>query len=252
MEREQYAIMARREERHWWYAGMRRVALAVLADALDGRGGLRILDAGCGTGGTTRELRRFGDVVGVDLAWDALLPAAERGLTGRLARGSIERLPFASGSFDAVTSFEVVYHLGVASDTAAFAEMRRVLKPNGLLLLRVPAHDWLRGEHDRLVHTRHRYTRKEVADKLGAAGFRVEQLSWANTVLFPPAVAKRLLERSGSNGHGGDVAGEPDLWQPPAPLNAALESVVAVEALAIPRGVPLPFGLSVLAVARAT
>jgi len=34
MEREQYAIMARREERHWWYAGMRRVALAVLAGFL--------------------------------------------------------------------------------------------------------------------------------------------------------------------------------------------------------------------------
>ena len=68
MEREQYAIMALREERHWWYAGMRRVALAVLATALDGRRDLRILDAGCGTGGTTVELRRFGRVVGVDLA----------------------------------------------------------------------------------------------------------------------------------------------------------------------------------------
>ena len=40
-------------------------------------------------------------------------------------------------------------------------------------------------------------------------------------------------------------------WQPPAPINAMLESTVAVEALAIPRGLPLPFGLSLLAVARA-
>jgi hypothetical protein len=69
-------------------------------------------------------------------------------------------------------------------------------------------------------------------------------------VLFLPAVAKRLLERT--NGHDAAAAGEPDLWQPPAPINALLESAVAVEALAIPRGVPLPFGLSLLAVARAT
>jgi SAM-dependent methyltransferase len=247
MEREQYAIMARREERHWWYTGMRRVALAVLEEYLSGRHDLKLLDAGCGTGGTTIELRRFGEVVGVDLAWEALDPARGRGLQ-HLARGTIEHLPFASASFDAVTSFEVVYHLGVGNDACAFEEIRRVLKPDGLFVLRVPAHDWLRGEHDRLVHTRHRYSPAEVRAKLESAGFSVEQLTWANALLFPPAVAKRLLERVGSD----SADAEPDLWQPPGPLNAALESAIAVEALAIPRGVPLPFGLSVLAVARAT
>ena len=244
MEREQYAIMARREERHWWYAGMRQVALAVLDHVLDGRRDLRILDAGCGTGGTTVELQRYGDVVGVDLAWEALEPARGRGL-GELTRASVERLPFASSTFDVVTSFEVVYHLGVSNDVSALEEIRRVIKPGGLFLLRVPAHDWLRGHHDRLVHTRHRYSRSEVRVKLGSTGFAVDQLSWANTLLFPPAVAKRLIENSAD----GDA--EPDLWQPPVPINAVLQSLVAVEALAIPRRMPLPFGLSLLAVARA-
>jgi SAM-dependent methyltransferase len=186
-------------------------------------------------------------VFGVDLAWEALEPARGRGLRD-LARASIEHLPFADASFDAATSFEVVYHLGVASDTSALREIRRVIKPGGLFMLRVPAHDWLRGEHDRLVHTRHRYSRDEVLRKLGQAGFVVDRLSWANTLLFPPAVAKRLLERSNA---ADATAGEPDLWQPPPVLNAMLQGVVGVEALAIPYGLPLPFGLSVLAVARA-
>src|ERR1700687_1528372 len=147
MEREQYAIMALREERHWWYAGMRRVALAVLGHALDGRRGLRILDAGCGTGGTTVELRQFGEVVGIDLAWAALEPARARGLSGR-ARATNEQLPFGAAAFDVATSFEVIYHLGVGSDMCALREIRRVLKPGGLFMLRVPAHNWLRGEHD--------------------------------------------------------------------------------------------------------
>jgi SAM-dependent methyltransferase len=246
MEREQYAIMARQEERHWWYTGMRRVALAVLEGVLDGQRDLRILDAGCGTGGTTLALRHFGQVVGVDLAWEGLEPARERGLS-RLAQATIERLPFTSASFDAATSFEVVYHLGVANDIRAFQEIRRVLKSGGVFLLRVPAHDWLRGEHDRLVHTRHRYSPDEVRGKLEAAGFSVDQLTWANSLLFPPAVAKRLLERVQGETHDA----EPDLWQPPGPINSVLESAIAVEALAIPRRVPLPFGLSVLAVARA-
>lgn len=309
MEREQYAVMARREDDHWWYAGMRRVALSVLdqaladdgtavasgdstdaggawtdaargsteaahgpTDAADGPGRpapqRRLLDAGCGTGGTTVRLGRFGRVVGVDLAWEALGPAAGRARHSRppleLVRGSIERLPFADASFDAVTSFEVVYHLGVANDQRALAELRRVLQPGGLLLLRVPAHDWLRGAHDRLVHTRHRYAPAEVRTKLEQAGFHVERLTWANSVLFAPAVAKRLLERvteprpgtrtggpSADAADATEAAAEPDLWQPPPLLNALLEALVAAEAHALRRGFSLPFGLSVLAVARA-
>jgi hypothetical protein len=116
-----------------------------------------------------------------------------------------------------------------------------------LQLVRLPGHDWLRGAHDRLVHTRHRYSPSEVRQRLTSAGFRIEQLTWANTVLFPPAVLKRVLERVTSDAS----TEEPDLWQPPAPVNAVLEQAIAVEAMAIPRRVPLPFGLSVLAVARA-
>jgi SAM-dependent methyltransferase len=249
VEREQYAVMFRREQRHWWYAGMRRAALAVLDRALDGQTPVELLDAGCGTGGTTVALEQFGRVTGVDIAEAALMCANQRDLRGQLAQASIQELPFPSGRFDVVTSFEVVYHLGVSDDRRALAELRRVLRPGGLLLLRVPAHDWLRGEHDRLVHTRHRYGRGELHDKLDAVGFEVVQLSWANTLLFPPAVAKRVLERMHPNGHDADA--EPDLWLPPVPLNALLENLVAVEAVTLPRGLPAPFGLSLLALARA-
>ncbi len=249
MEREQYEVMFRREDRHWWYSGMRRAALALLRHALRDAHDPLILDAGCGTGGTTMRLQEFGRVIGVDLVWEALEPAASRGLQGRLALAGVERLPFRDASFEALTSFEVLYHAGVDDDRLAFAEFRRVLRRGGILLVRLPAHDWLRGHHDRLVHTRHRYSREEVRDKLQSAGFTIEYLGWANFVLFPPAVAKRLLERYTEK--NGDGAAEPDLWQPPGPLNAILESCLAVEALAFPRRIPLPFGLSVIALARA-
>jgi SAM-dependent methyltransferase len=243
--------MFRREQRHWWYAGMRRAALAVLEHALAGQTPVELLDAGCGTGGTTIALERFGRVTGVDLAEPALVCASQRDLRGQLAQASIQDLPFPRERFDVVTSFEVVYHLGVADDRRALAELRRVLRPRGLLLLRVPAHDWLRGEHDRLVHTRHRYGRSELNEKLEAAGFRVEQLSWANTLLFPPAVAKRVLERVQPDGRDPVADAEPDLWLPPAPVNALLENLVAVEAITLPRRLPAPFGLSLIALARA-
>lgn len=250
MEREQYRVMREREDHHWWYVGMRRTALALLDDALAGRRNLSILDAGCGTGGTTVHLRRFGQVTGVDLAWEGLRPAAQRGLAGHLARASVEHLPFRDAAFDVVTSFEVVYHLDVGNDRTALEEFRRVLTPGGLLLLRVPAHDWLRGAHDRLVHTRHRYEADELRGKLADAGFRIDRLSWANSLLLPAAATKRLLEGALPDAGRQGAAGQPDLWQPPAPLNALLEQLVAMEALLIPRGLGLPFGLSLLAVAR--
>ena len=53
MEREQYEVMFQREDRHWWYSGMRRAALALLRQALRDTTAPLILDAGCGTGGTT-------------------------------------------------------------------------------------------------------------------------------------------------------------------------------------------------------
>ena len=275
MEPEQYEVMYRREDAHWWYSGMRTAALALLrsrlshprsrgteagadGQALDagtsgdragGQRAVRVLDAGCGTGGTTVRLGEFGTVYGVDYSGEALSRSARRELGGRLTQGSIERLPYKDGAFDLVTSFEVIYHAGVTDDRRAFEELRRVLRPGGLLLLRLPGHDWLRGAHDKLVHTRHRYSRGEVASKLVQAGFRLEYLSWANSLLFPPAAAKRLLD--GVRPAHADAGAEPDLWQPPPALNWLLEQCLAVESLAFERGVRLPFGLSVIALARA-
>ena len=253
MEREQYEVMFHREDEHWWYAGMRQVALHILRSTLAGTAPARILDAGCGTGGTTVQLREFGGrIYGVDISADALQLAESRGLAGSIAQASVERLPFQDGSFDLVTSFEVIYHASVGNDQHALAELRRVLRGGGLLLVRLPAHDWLRGRHDELVHTRHRYSRREVQRKLRQAGFEVEFVSWANTLLFPPAAAKRLLARVMPEHGDGMTAPEPDLWQPPPLLNDLLERCLTVEALALPRRLPLPFGLSVIALGRAT
>jgi SAM-dependent methyltransferase len=199
-----------------------------------------VLDAGCGSGGTTAWLGRWGRVTGLDLSDDALRLARQRGLS-RLVRASIEALPFPDRSFDLLTSFDVLYHLQVGDDRRALAEFSRVLRPGGIAI-RVAAHDWLRGAHDRAVHTRHRYHRAELVEKLRSAGLEVERVSYVNCLLFPLAPAKRLFERR-------DPAGSTDLWQPPGPLNALLGRLLGLEgALVLRHG--LPWGLSVMAVAR--
>ncbi|MGE3268355.1 MAG: class I SAM-dependent methyltransferase [Chloroflexota bacterium] len=247
MEREQYDLMFAQEERHWWYLGMRRISAALLQKfpprMTDGE--VRrpeILDAGCGSGGMTRYLQHFGRVTGIDLAPEALTLAKQRGLT-RLARSSVGAIPFQDGTFDIVTSFDVLYHLNVNDDRVALSEIHRVLKPGGVALIRLPAFDWIRGAHDTVVHTRHRYTRDELAGKLEDVGFLLEHSTYANFLLFPLAPAKRYLEmRQGSHE-------ATDLWRPPGPINRLLADLLSLEAVPA-RSVGLPWGLSVFAVAR--
>src|SRR4051812_43029628 len=152
MEAEQYDLMFRQEDRHWWYLGMRRIAATLLERYFHPDNvAPNILDAGCGSGGTTSWLGRWGRVYGIDLEPHALELAQQRGLR-RLARASVQKIPFVDQSFDLITSFDVLYHLNVEDDMDALRELFRVTRPGGQLLIRVPAHNWLRGAHDRAVH----------------------------------------------------------------------------------------------------
>ena len=242
MEPEQYALMARVERDHWWY---RRHARAwwprCSADASPADRGWRVLDAGCGTGGTTAWLRRYGSVVGVDLAAEAAPFWPERGLHA-MARGSVAALPFAPARFDLVTCFDVLYHQQVADEAPALAEFWRVLRPGGLLLLRVPAYEWLRGAHDTAVHTRHRYTRSELEAAVQSAGFEVDRRHLRQ--LFPLSAGR--LKRIGERWLGESQAE----MAVPAPLvNAIFTGVLGLEARLAARWA-LPAGLSVFVLAR--
>lgn len=245
MEKSEYAILATVELHHWWYGGMRAISAALLDPHYAQRHNLRILDAGCGTGGDALFLRRYGEVVGLDYSADAAALVAER-LPRRFIRGSVLALPFADNSFDLVTSYDVLYHRGVPDEAAALAEAHRVLHPGGHLLIRLPAYEWLRSRHDRQVHTRRRYTAAEVRTLLEAAGFAVERCTYVLSLLFPLPAGVRLLERFTP-----DTGEASAMTLPAAPVNGALRIPMALEAAWVGLGGHFPFGLSVVALARA-
>ena len=241
MDREQYAIMYEVERAHWWYRAMRRNALGLMRRYLAPGRSYSVLDAGCGTGGTTIDLAQFGTVTGIDRSTDALDYAWSRGLR-RLVQASVEELPFADATFDAWTCFDVLYHRAVAQEQRSIEEARRVLKPGGLAFFREPAFDWLRGAHDVGIHTERRFTLGPFANEIEAAGFYVEHATYGNSLLFPLAVLKRVLDRW--------LPGSPaDLSIPPGPINAIFEAAVALEGPLLSR-TRLPLGLSVIVVAR--
>ncbi len=231
------------EDRHWWYRGMETITRSVLNRWMH-IPNPRILDAGCGTGAAmTTYLAEYGKVTGVDLYPQALEFCRKRNAP-RLARASILNLPFAPASFELVTSFDVLYERAVSNEALALTELFRVLTPNGKILLRLPAYDWLRGQHDERVHTNRRYTKKLVKELLEQSGFVVEHLSYANTFLFPLAVVKRLSEKIFPSKDN-----QSDLSLNTGGFNSILKNILASEAPLVAYA-SLPYGLSVVAVGR--
>jgi SAM-dependent methyltransferase len=239
----EYRRMYEAEAAQWWYAGQRAIATALLEPSLGGRPPERprVLDAGCGTGFNLLALSRLGRAVGVDIAPEAIAFCQERGV--RAVRASLLALPFGCASFDAVTSFDVLYHAWVTDDRAAVVEMARVVRPGGVLLVRVPALRALWGAHDVEVQSRHRYTRRELEALLEAGGLRVERITYCNSLLFPVLLARRTLDRLlGREGS--------DVGFLPAPLEWAFRQALLAEAALVRRRVSFPIGASVVALAR--
>jgi SAM-dependent methyltransferase len=241
MEPAEYDNIARLEQQHWWYAGMRHIAAGWLKQVCPpaGAGSRRILDAGCGVGGGLRWLAAYGQVTGFDLHPLAIQYSAR--VSRSVCRASVQAVPFAAATFDVAASFEVLYHLAVSDDLAALIEVERVLRPGGWLLVRLPAHDWLRGAHDRYVHTRHRYEAAELREKLSAAGFEVRRLSSVGASLLLPAIVQRWARPSGD--------AHTDVSLPPPLANRLLLSALQLEGLWL-RLFNLPAGLSVMALGQ--
>ena len=234
--------MLEADERHWWYRGRRRVIRAEL-DRLALPAGAEVLDAGCGSGRTLQELVNYGHVHGLELNEEAADVARSRG-HGDVRNGRLEALPWPDLSFDLITCLDVVEH--TPDDRATFAELRRVCRPNGWLLVTVPAYQALWSRHDEANHHYRRYSRPALRAAAGAAGWEIVRVSSFNSVLLPPAAAVRVAQRRSrsENGYRNNL-GVPPTW-----LNSALEWPLALEAGWLARGRTLPFGLSLLAMLR--
>lgn len=243
MEFEEFKIMYEAEDTHWWYRGLRGVMFQLLGLSDSRRRCMRILDAGCGTGGTLDALtdQGFTNLHGFDLNPPALLFCKQRGL-GDVRIGSITDIPFENDTFDAVISSDVLCDAGTPNERVALDELYRVLKPGGRLFLNLPAFSFLRSEHDRATDVARRYTKREITGKLANAGFKIRRATYWNMTLFPIV----LLVRIGRRENEADLKNpaRSDILLPPGPLNAILSAILWFEHRLL-RVTNLPFGSSV-------
>lgn len=239
----EYRVMFEIEQEYWWYRGLRVLVNELLARYAASNGSTRILDAGCGTGKNLQLFLERGDAWGVDIAEEAIQFCRVRGIPAERAFvASLLELPFPDEFFELAFSFDVICN--VQEDVAAFAEIRRALKPGGYLIAQLPAYRWLWSAHDVAVGHKHRYSTCELREKITRAGLQIETLTYLNTALFPLIALLRFARRPAANGDA-----RSDLIALPHALNEGLARLFSAEMRRV-LDRKMPYGISLLAIAR--
>jgi len=245
MKHEFRQAMARLEDDHWWFRARRDILDRAVARFV-GTTNLA-LTVGVGITREAEMLAKRTRLVAIDRAridsrcLDVALPA----------QADATAIPFGDSVFDAVFLFDVLEH--VDQEAKALAEIRRVLRPGGTLLVTVPAFMFLYGLQDEVSEHKRRYRRKPLVALLCRSGFQVEYASYFNTFLFPPIAAVRVFRRVFPSGRSPEVserngASDFDLRLPGA-LENALEKLFSLERHAVGNAA-LPFGVSILCSAK--
>ncbi len=250
MRPEIFKFLAEKQNTYWWNRARRAMGEALLRRYGVPESGCW-LDLGCGTGGNLRIADSFHpDIsVGVDISDLALELAQSSSPRSSLVRADVSvGLPFADYSFDVVTIFNVIYHEWIKDDAQALVEVGRVMRPGGFLLITEPAFPILARDWDKAVMGARRYRRGQLVSLCERAGLRLQFSSYFTSFGFPILIASKILKRL--RGSQPDSERRDEARHLPRFLNESLFSMATIEARIIRLGLPIPFGITVLVLAR--
>jgi SAM-dependent methyltransferase len=228
------------EPRNFWFRNRNSLIARMLRD-IDPPP-QTFLEIGCGTGFVLAEVAGTfpsASPTATDVLPEAFSFARRRVPRAEFLQLDVASLPF-TAEFDLVCAFDVLEH--VLDDERALREVHRALRPRGWMLLTVPQHRFLWSKTDEIAHHKRRYRREEMRTKLDAAGFEIVRRTSFVTLLVPLLFLARKRVKTCE-----DAARDLLL---PRPVDVALSGIMALERLLIGAGLDLPFGGSMIVLAR--
>lgn len=242
-DRHSFELLAELEPRSFWFRSRNRLIVEALERHFPEA--QRYHELGCGSGyvlaGVRAALPEL-EASGSELFGAGLAVAGKRLPGTPLYRIDGRALPF-TAEFDVVGAYDVLEH--VEEDERVLAELHRAVRPGGGVVLTVPQHPWLWSAADDYGRHVRRYTRRELVAKLERAGFEPVRVTSFVTFLLPLLALSRLLRRSSDEPYDPETE-----YRATARVDRLLEAVLTAERALLRRGVDLPAGGSLLAVAR--
>jgi SAM-dependent methyltransferase len=232
----------------FWCRSRNRILRDVVNRFTDRSRRLSVLEVGCGIGGVVAELRRFPHlaITASEIYLHGLHYARQRFPDVQFIQLDATAMPFRA-EFDIVGAFDVLEH--IEADERALSGIHQALRPGGLLLVTVPQYQWMWSPLDEIVHHKRRYARRDLIARLQRGPFEVIYCSSFVTVLFPAMMLSRLLARRRPL-PADPQAAFTSLVSLPPPVNRACDWLMRLDEMVLRTGASLPFGGSLLAVAR--
>jgi len=247
MDKNYYKQYYHLEREHWWFTARLSILEKKVSQLLQQKPDAKILNIGIATGATSIMLQQYGTVTSLEYDKECCEFVREKcGL--EVVNGSMTELPFDDGSYDLVCAFDVVEH--IEDHSTAIQELRRVMAADGHYFLTVPAFMFLWSEHDEINHHYRRYTRASFGQLLTSQGLVKTYAGYFNSLLFIPIAAVRLVQNiftkkdKSSSEKKSDFEGVNSSGL----INSVLKAVFLIEKPLISAGIPLPFGVSVMAI----
>jgi len=243
MDAEAYEEMIELQEKHWWFVARRIVIKSFIELEMPHSAATKTLEIGCGVGGNVGLLGRSGNYLGIDMYLPAIEYCSAKFPQFEFKCSRIEEIPkdAYSHNFDSIYILDVLEHID--NEVEILKEARNYLTDGGKILVTVPAYQFLWSPHDDFVHHVRRYTKKSLRKVLEEAGYKVERLSYFNSILFPLALIQRLGMRFLNKKLSSHLS------TPPGIVNWLFQMVFSQEAWIL-RFIDMPVGLSLIAVVK--
>lgn len=180
------------EFNHWWFVGKKNIVMYFISNIRNQKK-KKILDIGCGSGLMLSELKKYGSVYGLDNSEEAI-KYSKLIFDGDIKKGALPyEIPYDDNSFDIITVLDVLEH--IEKDTDALKKIYNLLDSQGKVIITVPALMSLWTNHDLSHDHKRRYILKELKSKIKTAGFKIEKISYYNSLLFIPIYIIRQINK---------------------------------------------------------